>query len=467
MTEPTAASPPPDDLPAPAPAGAFPLYGPRFQTEPAELYREMRRRHGAVAPVLLDGDVPAWLVLGYREVHYVTGNPNLFGRDSRRWNQWPRIPPDWPLRTMLGYHSSEGAEHRRHAGAISDALAAVDPFELRTHCERVADGLIDVFAGSGEADLVPDYAAQLPLLVVARILGLAESETTGLAEDFFLLIAGTEGALDAEERCRARIRRLLERKREQPGADVASRLIAHPAALSEQEIVDDLMVVMGTGHLPTACWIGNALRLMLTDDRFALTLSGGRRSVGQALNEVLWADTPTQNMAGRFAVRDTQLAGHYIKAGDLLILGLAAANNDPRVRPDPTAYADSGGNQAHLSFSHGEHRCPHAAQELAEVIAETAIEVVLDRLPDVALAVSKEALVWQPSPWMRGLVALPVRFTPAYISSGISQLTRGTWTVPVSKTQSSVLPPNSTEQSSGGAPHDEPSGRSTHSPSVA
>ena len=420
MTEPTTASPPPDEPPAPARADAYPLYGPRFQTDPAELYREMRRRHGPVAPVLLDGDVPAWLVLGYREVHYVTDNPHLFARDSRRWNAWSRIPPDWPLSPLLGFHESvfyaEGVEHRRRAGAINDALAGIDPFELRAHCERVADALIDVFAGSGEADLVAGYTDQIPLLVMGRVLGLGEAETTGLARDFFLVSAALEGTLDADARIRARMRRLLEHKREQPGPDIATRLIAHPAALADQEIVDDLLVVLGAAHLSTSCWIGNALRLMLTDDRFALTMSGGRRSVGQALNEVLWADTPTQNFAGRFAVRDTLLGGQHIKTGDLLILGLAAANNDPRVRPDAYTSADSGGNQAHLSFSHGEHRCPHAAQELAEVIAETAIEILLDRLPDVTLAVAKEALVWSPSPWMRGLLALPVRFTPAYIS---------------------------------------------------
>ncbi|MGH8922868.1 MAG: cytochrome P450, partial [Actinomycetes bacterium] len=74
-----------------------PLGGPRFQTDPAELYREMRRDHGAVAPVVLDGDVPAWLVLGYRELHQVTSDPVLFSRDSELWNQWERIPADWPL----------------------------------------------------------------------------------------------------------------------------------------------------------------------------------------------------------------------------------------------------------------------------------------------------------------------------------------------------------------------------------
>ncbi|HEY7486340.1 MAG TPA: cytochrome P450, partial [Streptosporangiaceae bacterium] len=60
--------------------------------------------------------------------------------------------------------------------------------------------------------------------------------------------------------------------------------------------------------------------------------------------------------------------------------------------------------------------CPHPAQEIAEVIAEIAIEVLLDRLPDVTLAVADEALVWRASPWMRGLIALPVRFSPAYVA---------------------------------------------------
>jgi cytochrome P450 len=156
--------------------------------------------------------------------------------------------------------------------------------------------------------------------------------------------------------------------------------------------------------------MGNTLRLMLTDDRFAASLSGGRRSVGQAMNEVLWADTPAQNFAGRFATRDIQIGAARIQTGDLLVLGLAAANADPQVRPDAQALAE--GNNAYLSFSHGEHRCPYPAQEIAESIARAGVEVLLDRLPDVRLAVPDDALVWRRSAWLRGLSALPVEFTP-------------------------------------------------------
>ncbi|MGW3560422.1 hypothetical protein ACWDNT_24210, partial [Streptomyces sp. NPDC000963] len=72
----------------------------------------------------------------------------------------------------------------------------------------------------------------------------------------------------------------------------------------------------------------------------------------------------------------------------------------------------TGGNNAYLSFGHGEHRCPFPAQEVAETIARTGIEVLLDRLPDVDLAVAPEDLARRPSPWLRGLTALPVTYTP-------------------------------------------------------
>ncbi|GGS39333.1 hypothetical protein GCM10010253_11320 [Streptomyces badius] len=154
---------------------------------------------------------------------------------------------------------------------------------------------------------------------------------------------------------------------------------------------------------------------MLTEDQFADALSGGRHSVAEAMNEVLWEDGPTQILAGRWAARDTRLGGRNIARGDMLLLGLGAANADPHIRQQVTASAvrsGHGGNSAHLAFSHGEYRCPFPAQEIAEIIARTGIEVLLDRLPDLELAVPAADLVRRPSAFLRGTTALPVRFTP-------------------------------------------------------
>ncbi|MEV5981945.1 cytochrome P450 [Streptomyces sp. NPDC052114] len=405
---------------AAAAPGPVPLSGPRFAAEPAVLYREMRRDHGPVAPVLLDGDVPAWLVLGYRELHQVTGDPVLFSRDSELWNQWPHIPADWPLLPMIGHKQPSilytvGERHVQRAAMIAHALESVDPFELKAHAEQFADELIDRFCGKGATEIVAEYAMLLPVRVLARIYGFSDAQGPGLVTAMNDMIDGRERALAGQHHLASSMVALLADKHADPGQDVASYMLETQLAqdgsgFTDEEIAQDLMVMMAAGHQPTADWIGNSLRLMLTDDRFAASLFGGRHSVAEAMNEVLWEDTPTQNVAGRWASRDTQLGGRRINAGDLLLLGLAAANADPQVRTDGSAL--TGGNSAHFSFGHGEHRCPFPAQEVAEVIARTGIEVLLDRLPDLDLAVPAESLTRRPSPWLRGLTELPVAFTP-------------------------------------------------------
>ncbi|MFF0225297.1 cytochrome P450 [Streptomyces sp. NPDC004629] len=407
-------TPPPG---CPAHEGAVPLAGLEYQQTPAQLYRSLRREHGAVAPVVLDGDVPAWLVLGYTEVSYVTSHDELFARDSRRWNQWSAIPADWPLLPFVGYQPSvlftEGEEHRRRAGVITQALEGVDQFELARDCQIIADRLIASFAGSGRAELMSAYAHALPMRAAVQMCGMPHegTDTQQLVDDLRISLDAAEGddPVAAYTRVAERIQRLVKEKRDKPGPDVTSRMLLDPAGLTDEEIVQDLISVIAAAQQPTANWIGNTLRLLLTDERFALNVSGGRLSVGEALNEVLWLDTPTQNFIGRWAVRDTQLGGRQIRAGDCLVLGLAAANTDPQIWPESHVGAE---NSAHLSFSNGEHRCPYPAPLLADVIARTAVETLLERLPDLVLAVEPEELTWRPSIWMRGLTALPSLFTP-------------------------------------------------------
>ncbi|MEU6058932.1 cytochrome P450 [Streptomyces sp. NPDC047097] len=410
------------DGPAAAPGcpvrtDAVRLAGVSYQQTPSQLYRALRREHGPVAPVLLDGDVPAWLVLGYSEVSHVTAHDELFARDSRRWNQWGAIPQDWPLMPFVGYQPSvlftEGDEHRRRAGVITEALEGIDQFELGRDCQYIAEQLIAGFAGSGQAELMAEYAHALPMRAAVQVCGMPDSraDTRQLVEDLRISLDAGEGddPVAAYGRVGERLRQLVKDKRSAPGPDVTSRMLLHPAGLTDEEIVQDLISVIAAAQQPTGNWIGNTLRLLLTDERFAVNVSGGRLSVGEALNEVLWLDTPTQNFIGRWAVRDTQLGGRHIRAGDCLVLGLAAANTDPQIWPESHVGAE---NAAHLSFSNGEHRCPYPAPLLADVMARTAVETLLERLPDLVLAVEPEELAWRPSIWMRGLTALPVQFSP-------------------------------------------------------
>ncbi|WP_234347331.1 cytochrome P450 [Streptomyces specialis] len=395
--------------------GAVPIDNPRFHTEPAALYRELRQRHGPVVPVALPGEIPAWLVIGYRELHHIIGDATFFPRDPALWNQWPRVPRDWPLMAMVNrrqpsIHYTTGAEHKRHVDMVVPALEAEDTYQLRRHAETVADALVDTFCGQGEAELIDGYAKLLPIHVLGRALGVPDAECPPLAGALNALAAGGDDAVAGHQYLSSAMQRLVTAKRAMPGADVTSRMLTHPGGFTEEEYVLDLAAVLAAGHQPTADWIGNTLAAVLTDDRFAASLAGGRGSVGDAMNLVLWEDTPTQILAGRWAARDTYLGGQRLLAGDMLLLGLQGAHGDPQVRYGGTPH--SGGHKAHFSFSHGEFRCPFPAQEIAEIIARTGVEVLLDRLPDIDLAVPPAALVRRRSPFLRGLAALPVRFTP-------------------------------------------------------
>ncbi|MFE0426140.1 cytochrome P450, partial [Streptomyces sp. NPDC058953] len=418
--------------------GPAQLRAPADGESPAGIHADLRRRHGRVAPVVTDDGGSAWLVLGYAEVSYVTAHDDLFVRDTRHRGPWPRARETGPgpaepatVPTVptgpTGAPPSPGpGPHGRPGPSTARALAAVDQFELAEVCRGVARRLVDGFAGSGRAELMSAYARAVSLRAAVLMCGLPPDADafdglvgdlrTALAEDGTGRDAGTgreageTRRLAAYVRAGERLRRLVAARRSAPRPDVVSRLLADPVAPTDDEVVREILALVAAAHRPTADWIGNALRLLLTDERFARDVSGGRLSVGQALNEVLWLDTPAQNAGGRRAVRDTQLGGRRIRAGDRVLLSLAAANTDPQIWPGERP--GGGENAAHLSFGGGAHRCPYPAPLLAEVIARTAVETLLERLPDTVLAVDPERLVWRPSIRERGLVALPVRFTP-------------------------------------------------------
>lgn len=390
------------------------LYDPNFRADPAAFYRWMRTEYGPVVPVLMEGDVPAWLTIGYRELHHVLTTPGVFARDPHRWNAWDRVPKDWPLLPVVmplpNMLSAEGEDHVLRARAVNAALSVADPHELAKVTERSADRLIDTFRASSEVDLRSHFADRLPGLVLFWMLGLEDDKGERLTPIMSALFDAGPDVMAAYTELATAMAELVAQRRARPGRDVVSRLLADPRGYTDEEVVPELLAILGGGHQTTTEWIGNALRLMLTDERFSASLSGARSSVGEALTEVLWQDSPSQLQAGRYAAQDVELGGWNIRRGDMVLLGFAAANQDP------TMHAARGrgerANHAHLSFSHGEHGCPYAAREVAEIIAATGIEVLLDRLPDIELAVAPGELRWRPSPWVRGVTALPVTFTP-------------------------------------------------------
>ncbi|MDI2132546.1 cytochrome P450 [Yinghuangia seranimata] len=413
-TEPSLDAVPPPGCPAhagqdrPAPSGV-PLYGAAFADDPAAVYAELRAL-GPVAPVLVAEDVEASLVVSYEAALQLLRSPETFSKDPRRWKAVldGRIPPTHPVMPMMGYRPNalftDGEEHARFRSAISDSLDRVDPIELREYVRRAADTLIDGFGPDGKTDLRREYALVVPLLVFMEMFGcpsaIAEKLVRGMSGIFDVVDAEKSNALLLEGMVE-----LVALKRAQPGADVTSWLMAHPADLTDEEMVHQLVVLMGAGTEPQQNLISNSLRLLLSDDRFAGDLSGGSMPIEDALDEVLWSDPPMANYGVHFPVRDVDLHGVRLREGEPVVVSFAAANTDPALTTDHRA-----GNRAHLAWSAGPHTCP--AKDGARLIATVAIERLLDRLPDIELAVPAERLRWRPGPFHRALAELPVVYPP-------------------------------------------------------
>ena len=389
------------------------LYGPEAEADPMGLYEKLRAEHGTVAPVLVHGDLPAWLVLGHRENLDVVRTPSRFSRDSRRWRdmQEGRVGATHPLAPIAAWQPLcnfvDGEEHERLRGAVTDGLGRFDRRGVRRHVTRFANQLIDDFTGSGQAELVSQFAEHLPMLVMTQLLGMPEEFGPRLVEAARDMIKGSPTALASNDYIVGTLQQFVERRRRTPGEDFASWLIAHEAGLTDKEVVEHLRLVLIVAFETTANLIANTLRMVLTDRRFRASLAGGRMTLPDALEQVLWDEPPLTTILGRWATGDTQLGDQQIKAGDLVLLGLAAGNVDPAIRPDLSVPVH--GNRSHLAFSGGPHECP--GQDIGRAIADTGIDTLLTRLPDLRLAVPETELRWVSTLMSRHLIALPVEFT--------------------------------------------------------
>ncbi|MDX3230734.1 cytochrome P450 [Streptomyces sp. ME19-01-6] len=409
VSQPTAVPPP--GCPAHAGgAGPEPLYSPEFNRDPYAVYKRLRETHGPLAPVEMDPGVTAVLCVGYETALEILRRPEMFSKDPRNWRAMNegRVPETAHCAQIMKPRAQanwvDGEVHRRLRSAIDDSMSRIDPGALRGYVERIADSLIDQFCAAGEADLIPEYCQLVAMLTVGELFGCPRD----IGDRLFAGLAGMlDGAdiLAAVQEVYAALRAMIELKRREPGPDVTSWLIAHPSRLNDEELVEQLMLMVAMGSEPVPSLISNALRVLLTDERFAGDLAGGGMLVEDALDEVLWTEPPLANLAVHWPLRDVTISGTRLRAGEPVVISLAGGNQDAL---DSSQHKQ--GNRAHLAFSAGQHTCSGRSQ--GRLIATAAIEKLLDRLPDIELGVDAEKLEWRPGMYQRGLTALPVRFAP-------------------------------------------------------
>ncbi|MFJ4922193.1 cytochrome P450 [Streptomyces sp. NPDC088725] len=417
---------PPPECPAHASPGVrtgtglLPLSSAVGSADPRAAYRKLREEWGNVAKVELEPGVPAWLVMGYRELLTITRQEQLFSRDGRKWRHMYDgvVSPDSGLLPMMGWRASvigsDGAEHRRLRAPLDDGVAKMDQRKVRRQVEALCTDLIARFSERGRADLVTEYATIVPMLSLASLFGLDSTEGEELLNALIALFGSADDSQAGNRQFEEILLDTVRERQKNPADDMTTVFINHPNLRNEAERLQSIVVMISAGNETVTAWIAHTLRLMLTDPRFAAQLHGGRLGVDDALDLALWREPPMNNMPARYALRDTELGGQFIRAGDCLILGHAAANDDPAIRTDDGQ--EEWGNRAHLAFSAGPHVCP--AQVPARLITRTAVNTALHLLPGMKLSIPLEEVAWRPSPWTRVPVSLPAEFSASRIPAG-------------------------------------------------
>jgi pentalenolactone synthase len=249
------------------------------------------------------------------------------------------------------------------------------------------------------------------VLVICELLGVPYADRErfrGWSDDIGHLRdrARAEAAL---QQLRSYMANLIKQKRFAPGQDVISDLLAardERGQLSESEIVRYAAGLLFAGHETTVARIdfGTLLLLAHPDQRERLVRNPAL--VQSATEEVLRLAAPSDTELPRYAQEDIQLEGVTIRAGDAVLLAIAAANRDPRVFRDPDRFDVTRDPNPHLAFGYGGRYCLGAS--LARLELRAVFGSLFRRLPGLRLAVPIEQLQLRRHLLTGGLEALPV-----------------------------------------------------------
>lgn len=205
------------------------------------------------------------------------------------------------------------------------------------------------------------------------------------------------------------LRKLMTHKQRNPQDDLLSALVQAEEAgdtLSEDELLAMIVLLLVAGHETTVNLIASGTLALLQHPTELERLRHDLTLIKSATEELLRFTAPVETATERYAREDVTLAGVSIARGELVLAVLASANRDPAQFAHPDTLNLGRDPNRHLAFGQGVHYCLGAP--LVRLEGQIALTTLLQRAPDLQLAVAPERLRWRPTMVVRGLEALPV-----------------------------------------------------------
>lgn len=314
-----------------------------------------------------------WLVTGPEEARAVLADGAAYSTDIRPY-VGARGATD-----IGGLGFTDPPDHTRLRRLLTPELTRRRLAELRPRIEEVERHLDELAEADGPVDLAAGFAFGVPFQVICELLGLPDSSRDrfrSLSSARFDLSSGSVGALGAVSGSRAFLLEETRRQRHDPGPGLNGRIIReHGAEISDHDL-GGLADGVFTGGMETSASmlaLGTAVLLERREVWAGLALGDDPAPV---VDELLRHLTPVQVAFPRFARRDVRVGSVRVRAGDVVLVSLPAANAHGAPGFDP-----SRGSASHLAFGHGLHRCVGA--ELARLELAVAFPALARRFPEL------------------------------------------------------------------------------------
>jgi len=292
-----------------------------------------------------------------------------------------------------GMLEREPPAHTRLRSLVVRAFTSRGIAALEPGIAALVNQLIDEFP-DGEFDLLRRFGEVIPVIVIARLLGVPENMANQLLKWSHDMVAMYQAKRDREIEDKAVVattefsdylKRHIDRRRKKPTDDLMSQLIAvenEGEKLSTKELISTCILLLNAGHEATVHAIGNGVKSILESNWSARELFEQKTMVS-TVEEILRFDPPLHKFE-RYAYEDMHMFGYDFKRGEQVALLLAAANRDPTVFSNPATFDPYRKSKQHLALGAGIHFCVGAP--LARMELSISLPILFSRCPNIEIS---------------------------------------------------------------------------------
>ena len=376
-------------------------------------------------PVRFREDLSAWAIFRYDDCREVLRKHEVFSSDPRKVT----LPDHQPRQRRPTMLNTDPPRHDQLRGLVNQAFTPRRVAAMEGRIREIATDLLDTQLPSGSFDVVEHLAYPLPTIIIADLLGIPREDRAQFKRWSDVIVKNLGRQVverdpspelsEVQQDFIAYMGDRIEEHRQEAKDDLISALLAaeiNGEKLTPEELMSFTILLLVAGNETTTNLIGNAVRTLMDHPDELARLRANPALLQSAIEEVLRFRTPVL-MTVRFLVKDYELRGQSLKAGQRVIVWMSAANRDPQEFADPDRFDITREPNNHISFGLGVHFCLGAP--LARLEARVAVGELLRRVPEFSRSVSGPYELVD-SMLMHGIQHLPLSYDPAHVLPAVN-----------------------------------------------